>query len=189
VHGRGSGGLGPAPAVAELLWGDRLPTVAAEPFDLVLCSELIYEVAGHSALLACLAAVSQVGTVLYFSYKSRGLGEADFVTQLLKNPMYTVVGHVSSPVNIHTSFISAGVARERCCLVYPPLVHCGRGLPFVTCASLTFRRGSSAPCVLSEVVRHNIPCECKRQCYLTISCQPHVLTHAWVQQLQRTPIK
>jgi predicted nicotinamide N-methyase len=76
--------------VTELFWGAELPPEAAAPFDIVLCSELIYDANGHLPLIECLLAVTQPGTVILFSYKYRGLGETAFATMLHADTNYRV---------------------------------------------------------------------------------------------------
>lgn len=53
------------PITAELWWGEELPPEAREPFDVVFCSEVIYNAEGHEPLLRCLAAVTRPGSVRY----------------------------------------------------------------------------------------------------------------------------
>ena len=80
------------PEVAEMMWGTPPPPeVGTAPFDVVLCSELIYDAGSHSALWQCLAQVTAAGSELYFSYKRRGLGEAAFVARLHRDKRYRVV--------------------------------------------------------------------------------------------------
>ena len=60
--------------VERLEWGGEVGHVAP-PFDVVLCSEVVYLHEAHTALLACLEAVCGDGTTVWCAYKERGLGE------------------------------------------------------------------------------------------------------------------
>ena len=86
------------PVTAELWWGEGFAAEAGEgeraelnqPFDLVFCSEVIYNADGHGPLLKCLAAVTRPGSVILMSYKFRGLDESSFVDSFKKNKEYKV---------------------------------------------------------------------------------------------------
>ena len=91
VVAAGAAAPAPPPVVAEMLWGAAPPAaVGAAPFDVVLCSELIYDAGSHAALRKCLKQVTASGSELYFSYKRRGLGEAAFVARLHRDKLYRV---------------------------------------------------------------------------------------------------
>eukprot|EP00729_Bicosta_minor_P000248 gene248-13452_t len=68
----------------------ELPPEAREPFDVVFCSEVIYNAEGHEPLLRCLAAVTRPSSTILLSYKFRGLDETTFVENFKMNKDFKV---------------------------------------------------------------------------------------------------
>eukprot|EP00038_Savillea_parva_P024242 m.43455 g.43455 ORF g.43455 m.43455 type:complete len:875 (+) comp6409_c0_seq1:110-2734(+) len=97
--------------VAEHLVWSADTTHADAPFDVVLCSEVIYDRACHDDLLACLKALSSPTTEVLFAYKRRGLGEDDFVARLHASPQHRVV--VVPQAALESDFREAGIGLLR----------------------------------------------------------------------------
>lgn len=77
--------------VAELLWGAEEAIENLGPaFDVILCSEVIYDSRCHDDLWKTLKAFGKPGTVIFFSYKLRGLGEEAFLENLAADPHFVV---------------------------------------------------------------------------------------------------
>eukprot|EP00041_Stephanoeca_diplocostata_P021937 m.519351 g.519351 ORF g.519351 m.519351 type:complete len:286 (+) comp21944_c0_seq3:370-1227(+) len=93
---RGSAGTAPCdPTVASM--GHHIPDACMSTphlldtaFDVILCSEGIYDCAFHPALLKSFKILCGKNTVVYIAYKERALGEDTFVEHLTTSPAYNV---------------------------------------------------------------------------------------------------
>lgn len=70
--------------------GSTTPPLSETSFDVILCSEGIYDSAFHGALFKSLKILCGRGTVVFISYKERALGEDSFVEFITKSSKYHV---------------------------------------------------------------------------------------------------
>eukprot|EP00040_Diaphanoeca_grandis_P032566 m.197606 g.197606 ORF g.197606 m.197606 type:complete len:226 (+) comp32663_c1_seq2:310-987(+) len=70
--------------VHELGWGNDVSHINA-PFDVVVASEIVYDLDALPALWQCLLQVTTKDSLIIFAHKDRGLGESVFMHQLSKS--------------------------------------------------------------------------------------------------------
>lgn len=85
--GHGHGLVPQAIQVAELVWGRAADlTTVGLPFDLVLCSEVIYDAGVLADLWSTLENLIAPGGEVLMTYKLRGLAETEFIDTARRRP-------------------------------------------------------------------------------------------------------
>lgn len=101
-------------AVEKLVWSTDVAH-KLESFDVIVCSEVIYDRECHKLLLGCINALASPSTEIFFAYKRRALGEDDFVQLLHDSDCHHVV--VVQQDVIEPDFRDAGIGILRVKLV------------------------------------------------------------------------
>lgn len=76
--------------LVDYVWGTELPAPLQQHFDVVFCSEVIYDDQSNPALRGFLETVCSKGTTVIFAYKKRGLDEDNFVDGLRSSATFKI---------------------------------------------------------------------------------------------------